>query len=170
MTLSRWIALLIFQEQGNMEPLNEHLANLKHPQSSMEPLNRREPDDYKSSVNTRFVMIHFPETCLHGHLELEQCAIWFLQKEPSHWTIHFPETRLLDIRNPSRMRSLHLHKPSALFPQCSLPHCSHAFILCSNDASIIIRRTRTPTLLLPWLRHDGSALDRVGCGHRWPHH
>ena len=32
---------------------NEHLANLKHPQSSMEPLNRREPDDYRSSVNTR---------------------------------------------------------------------------------------------------------------------
>ena len=36
-----------------MEPLNEHLANLKHPQSSMEPLNRREPDNYRSSVNTR---------------------------------------------------------------------------------------------------------------------
>ena len=32
---------------------NEHLANLKHPQSSMEPLNRREPNDYRSSVNTR---------------------------------------------------------------------------------------------------------------------
>ena len=32
---------------------NEHLANLKHPQSSMEPLNRREPDDYRSSINTR---------------------------------------------------------------------------------------------------------------------
>ena len=46
--------LLIFLEQGNMEPLNEHLTNLKHPQSSMEPLNRREPDDYRSSVNTRF--------------------------------------------------------------------------------------------------------------------
>jgi hypothetical protein len=33
---------------------NEHLVNLKHLQSSMEPLNRREPDDYRSSVNTRF--------------------------------------------------------------------------------------------------------------------
>ena len=32
---------------------NEHLANLEHPQSSMEPLNRREPDDYRSSINTR---------------------------------------------------------------------------------------------------------------------
>jgi len=36
-----------------MEPLNEHLTNLKHPQSSMVPLNKREPDDYRSSVNTR---------------------------------------------------------------------------------------------------------------------
>ena len=33
---------------------NEHLANLKHPQSSMEPQNKREPDDYRSFVNTRF--------------------------------------------------------------------------------------------------------------------
>jgi len=33
---------------------NEHLANLKNPQSSIEPLNRREPDDYRSSVTTRF--------------------------------------------------------------------------------------------------------------------
>jgi hypothetical protein len=32
---------------------NEHLINLKHPQSSMKPLNRREPDDYRSSINTR---------------------------------------------------------------------------------------------------------------------
>ena len=32
---------------------NEHLANLKHPQSSMDPLNKRELDDYRSSVNTR---------------------------------------------------------------------------------------------------------------------
>jgi hypothetical protein len=32
---------------------NEHLANLKHPQSSMEPLNMRGPDDYRSSINTR---------------------------------------------------------------------------------------------------------------------
>ena len=63
---------------------NEHLANLKHPQSSMEPLNRREPDDYKSSVNTRFAMIHFSETGLYGCLELERGAIWFLDKEPSH--------------------------------------------------------------------------------------
>ena len=30
---------------------NEHLTNLKHPQSSMEPLNRRELDDCRSSVN-----------------------------------------------------------------------------------------------------------------------
>ena len=36
---------------------NEHLANLKHPQSSMEPQNRREPDDYRSSVNTRYAII-----------------------------------------------------------------------------------------------------------------
>ena len=36
---------------------NEHLANLKHPQSSMEPLNRREPDDYRSFVNTRSAII-----------------------------------------------------------------------------------------------------------------
>ena len=34
---------------------NEHLAKLKHPQSSMEPQNRREPDDYRSSINTRCV-------------------------------------------------------------------------------------------------------------------
>jgi hypothetical protein len=27
-------------------------------------------------------MIHFSETRLHGHLELEQGAIWFLEKEP----------------------------------------------------------------------------------------
>jgi hypothetical protein len=27
-------------------------------------------------------MIHFPETRLHGHKELEQGAIWFLEKEP----------------------------------------------------------------------------------------
>ena len=39
-------------------------------------------------------MIHFPETCLHGHLELERGAVWFLKKEPSHWMIHFPETCL----------------------------------------------------------------------------
>ena len=32
---------------------NEHLANLKHPQSSLEPLNRIELDDYRSFVNTR---------------------------------------------------------------------------------------------------------------------
>ena len=38
-----------------MEPLNEHLTNLKHPQSSMEPLNRRELDDYRSSVNTKSI-------------------------------------------------------------------------------------------------------------------
>ena len=31
----------------------EHLANLEHPQSSMDPLNRREPDAYRSYVNTR---------------------------------------------------------------------------------------------------------------------
>ena len=33
---------------------NEHLTNLENPQSSMEPLNRREPDDYISSINTRY--------------------------------------------------------------------------------------------------------------------
>jgi hypothetical protein len=32
---------------------NEHLTNLKHPKSSMEPVNRRESDDYRSSVNIR---------------------------------------------------------------------------------------------------------------------
>jgi hypothetical protein len=36
---------------------NEHLANLKHPQLSMEFLNRRELDDYWSSVNTRSAII-----------------------------------------------------------------------------------------------------------------
>jgi hypothetical protein len=36
---------------------NEHLANLKHLQSSMEPLNRKELDDYKSSVSTRSTII-----------------------------------------------------------------------------------------------------------------
>jgi len=50
--------LLLDRESCKMEynhPVlkNEHLANLKHPQSSMEPLNRREPDDYRSSINTR---------------------------------------------------------------------------------------------------------------------
>jgi hypothetical protein len=30
---------------------NKHLVNLKHPQSSIEPLNRREPNDYRSFVN-----------------------------------------------------------------------------------------------------------------------
>jgi len=39
-------------------------------------------------------MIHFPETHLHGHLELEQGAVWFLEREPSNWMIHFPEARL----------------------------------------------------------------------------
>ena len=51
-------------------------------------------------------MIHFPETHLHGRLELERGAVWFLEKELSHWMIHFPETRLHGIRDPSRMRSL----------------------------------------------------------------
>jgi hypothetical protein len=36
---------------------NEHLANLEHPQSNMEPLNRREPDDYKSSISIRSTII-----------------------------------------------------------------------------------------------------------------
>ena len=151
-----------------MEPLNEHLANLKHPKSSMEPLNRREPDDYRSSVNTRFATIHFPETCLHGRLELERGTVWFLEKEPSHWTIHFPETCLHGIHDPLRMRSLHLHKTSALFPQRFLPRRSHAFVLRSNTASVVIRRAHAPTLLLPRLRHDGSAPDGVGRGHHWP--
>ena len=33
------------------------LANLKHPQLSMEPQNRREPDEYRSSINTRSAII-----------------------------------------------------------------------------------------------------------------
>ena len=32
---------------------NEHFTNLEHPQLSMEPLNKREPDNYRSSINTR---------------------------------------------------------------------------------------------------------------------
>ena len=32
---------------------NEHLANMKHPQLSMGPLNKREQDDYISSINAR---------------------------------------------------------------------------------------------------------------------
>jgi hypothetical protein len=36
---------------------NEHLANLQHPQSSMMPLSRREPDDYRSFINTRSAII-----------------------------------------------------------------------------------------------------------------
>ena len=141
---------------------NEHLVNLKHPQSSIEPLNRIEPDDYRSSVNTRFAMIHFLETRLHGCLALERGSIWFLKKEPSHWTIHFPETCLHGICDPSRMWSLHQHKPLALFPQPSLPHRNHAFILCSNTASVIVHRACAPILLLPRLCQDGSAPDGVG--------
>jgi len=38
--------------------------------------------------------IQFLETRLHGRLELERGGVWFLEKEPSHWTIHFLETRL----------------------------------------------------------------------------
>ena len=151
-----------------MEPLNEHLANLKHPQSSMEPLNRREPDDYRSSVNTRFATIHFPDTRLHERLELERGAIWFLEKEPSHWTIHFLETHLHSIRDPSRIQSLCLHKLSALFPQRSPPRCSRAFVLRSDATSIVFRRTHTLTLLLPRLHRDGTDPDGVGQGHRWP--
>ena len=50
--------LLLDRESSKMEnkhPIlkNQHLTNIKHPQSSMEPLNRREPDDYRSSINTR---------------------------------------------------------------------------------------------------------------------
>jgi hypothetical protein len=46
-------------------------------------------------VATYFVAtIHFPETRLHGCLELKRGAIWFLEKEPMHWMIHFPETHL----------------------------------------------------------------------------
>jgi hypothetical protein len=144
--------LLIFQEQGNMETMN-----------------RREPDDYRSSINTRFAMIHFLETRLHGRLKLERGAVWFLKKEPWHWMIHFPKTCLHGIRNPSRTWSLRLHKPSALFPQCSPPCCSCTFVLCSDAASIIVCRACAPTLLLPWLCHDRSAPDGVGHGHRWPH-
>ena len=39
-------------------------------------------------------MIQFPDTRLHGRLGLERGDVWFLEKELSHWTIHFPETRL----------------------------------------------------------------------------
>ena len=153
-----------------MEPLNEHLTNLKHPQSSMEPLNRREPDDYRSSVNTRFATIHFPETRLHGRLEHERGTVCFLEKEPSHWIIHFPETRLHDIHDASRTRSLYLHKPSALFPQRSPPRHSRAFILRSDVASVVIHHVRALTLLLPSVHCDGSAPNGVGRGHLWPCH
>ena len=68
--------------------------------------------------------IQFLETRLHGRLELERGGVWFLEKEPSHWTIHFLETCLHGIRDPSRMGSLCLHKPLALFAQRSLPHHS----------------------------------------------
>ena len=148
-----------------MEPLNKHHANLKHPQSSMEPLNRREPDDYRSSINTRFATIHFPETRLHRHLELERCAVWFLEKEPSHWTIHFIEKRLLDTRDPSRTRSLRLHKLLALFLKRSLPHRSRAFVLCSDATSVVVRYACAPTLLLLRLYRDGLAPDGVGHRH-----
>ena len=153
-----------------MGPLNEHLANLKHPQSSINPLNRIELDDYRSSVNTRFAMIHFLETRLHGCLELERGTVWFLEKEPSHWMIHFPETHLHGICDPSRMQSLRLHKLLALFPQRSPPRCSRAFVLRSDAASTVVHRARAPTLLLPRLCHDGPAPDGVGRGHRWPRH
>jgi hypothetical protein len=68
----------------------------------MEPkapnLDRRCIFDLK--VATYFIaMIHFPETRLHGRLELKQGAIWFLEKEPTHWMIHFPKTRLHDTRS-----------------------------------------------------------------------
>jgi hypothetical protein len=43
--------------------------------------------------------ILFPETHLHERLELEQGAIWFLEKEPLHWTIHFPEAHLQGTRS-----------------------------------------------------------------------
>jgi hypothetical protein len=36
---------------------NEHLANLKHPQSSMVPQNRKEPDDCRSLLLTRSAII-----------------------------------------------------------------------------------------------------------------
>jgi hypothetical protein len=72
------------------------------------------------------------------------------------------------VRDPSRMQSLHLNKPLTLFPQCSLPRRSRAFVLHSNTASVIVRHAHTLTLLLPWLHHDGSAPDRVGHRHRWP--
>ena len=114
-------------------------------------------------------MIHFLETCLHGRLELERGAVWFLEKEPSHWTIHFPKTRLHDIRDPSRMQSLCLHKLSALFPQRSLPRCSCAFVLYSDITSVFVHHAHTLTLLPPWLCRDGLAPDGVGHGHGWPH-
>ena len=114
-------------------------------------------------------MIHFLETHLHGRLKLERGAVWFLEKEPLHWTIHFPETRLHGVRDPLRTRSLRLHKLPALFPQHSSPRHSRAFVLRSDTASVIIRRVHALTLLLPWLCRDGSAPDGVGRGHRWLH-
>ena len=146
-----------------MEPQNEHLANLKHPQSSMEHLNRREQENkicYDSLFQDTFTRT--PRTRARRCLVPRERIIAL--------TIHFPKTCLHGIRNPSRMRSLHLHKPSALFPQRFMPCRSHAFVLRSDAASTVVHRARAPTLLLPRLCHDGPAPDGVGRGHRWPRH
>ena len=115
----------------------------------------------ESKAPFSIAMIHFPKTHLHGRLELERGAVWFLEKEPSHWTIHFLETCLHGICDPSRMWGLRLHKPPALFPQRSLPHHSHAIVLRSNTASVVVHNACALTLLLPRLYRDGSAPDGV---------
>jgi hypothetical protein len=53
---------------------------------------------------------HVGRCCFHGYdsisrdtfirrRELKRGGIWFLEKEPSHWMIHFPETRLHGMRS-----------------------------------------------------------------------
>ena len=120
----------------------------------------------EENKGTRFAMIHFLGTRLHEHVELKRGAVWFLEKEPSHWTIHFHKTHLHGMRSFKNAESLPT-KLLALFLQCSLPHRSHAFILCSDTTSVIVHRVRAPTLFLPPLCHDGSDPDGVGHGHRW---
>jgi hypothetical protein len=73
------------------------------------------------------------------------------------------------VQDPLRTRSLRLHKPSALFPQRSLPRRSRAFVLRSDAISVVVHHVHALTLLLPRLRHDGSAPNGVGHGYRWPH-
>ena len=50
--------------------------------------------------------IQFPDTRLHERLELERGGIWFLEKEPSHWMIHYPKTRLHGTRSFKGVESL----------------------------------------------------------------